>query len=1684
MARRSKPRRGVVLLIVLILLTLLVVTGLTYAILAGHFRRISEARERSHRYGDPPASVIDRAVYQLVRDTNDAASVIRGQSLLRDLYGESLRGRQLGGALFTGGASAGEGQFLEFVAQLALDDDDPPFGPVELDEVPQSMRTDGFLNGCVLTFITGPLQNLSSRIVWYHMDATNPARITFQFRVLVPPRDDPNIAASGNEDLFVLNGRAFSGTGAGYDGDVSSPQYGQLGRVEMINGQPIPQALLPNRFNEPSADTFREYLQGGLNESYDAPDYQNLFLAALVPDPLNPSQVRVLPSFHQPALVNYWANHSSGLWNPTSPGYLDFRRRVVFRPMPWDHPNFDGSNPAFAGNLTDDDLTRALIHGPWDVDCDGDGTADAVWLDLGFPMQTDPSGRRYKPLFAILCTDLDSRLNLNVHGNLSQVAALAPATQTEPVPVSLPTLAGAPISSNTLPAGQGYGPPEVFLGSVLSSVNELQWLMQGNAARGIPGRYGWDGVPGDLGIQTLALLKLLDYPPAWPAGSPTNFFLATTPLSAFSSPYDLRGEFVFGLDYRGQPVYERSTETNLLLNSPYEMNVSLNAPRGVTNSPAADMPFSLAELERLLRWHDVDALSLPDRLCSLIDTFRNDPSARRTVTTDSFDIPGPSIQPWPELRHEYAAAGVDHPRHIVDLLRARLIDARGLSSQLNDLNVIAQLNNDIVALLMPDMVMGLPMDLNRPFGNGQDDPSPVTGTRNGVVDDHGVGVGDFRGEDATNEVYLGGIPFDHDNDGVIGTADTSAFRARHLFAKRLYVLMMAIKPRGVEIDFDGDPTNNSALETAYGIAQWAINVVDFRDADSICTPFEFDIDPFNDNRATNRDFATYGWDVDGVLGTADDALPERGLVWGCERPELLLSEVIAMHQRRTEDLSAGGGTTTSPTTPDEDFDQRLRPRGSFFVEIYNPWAGDARNPGEFYHDQVTGTWSPGVMLNQVTEGPTVRYPVWRLAIAKGVNRDLDPDHWDLTQRLPENDIERLVYFTPFAGPATGSQLAYYTDLPVAPILPGRYAVVGSAGQTVDETGSPLDLNNNGVPDYVTTLGRLHSAIEDGAGGLNYAGTRRIVLEPSLNVNEHQAQVLENQAAIPEPLPPDIQPAVGIVINLPSSLNVTEPITGYPLTGPGGEVWNPTLADFEGAYDPPLDTPLDTEPELVEDKTTNDYCMVHLQRLANPVLPYDPVLNPYLTIDSMSCDLCAFNGVTSDIDPKAGDGSNLRMTTRERGRNLAATEYRALWKHEPGESEGGKPSPNSVREATPLHHQDQVLTHSFGFLNQPYHPYYTTAAAYPVPDAILNRPNDFYLGAPAIIDPTHPPFPWLTWNNRPFVSQYELMLVPKSRSSRLLYEYSIEPLDGSAYAPESPGRYSHLLNFFETSDSAPPAANAGNFYRLFDLTRVPSRFVDTDLYLNPNIFAGNVTPAAQFLHPPFNRISHYRDPGKINLNTIFDERIWYGLLAGHTGPSWQWQEFVTTRRGYGSRSGNILQPDSNCPTYFANPLRAVGAAQLVPTTTSHQLNRLEVESTLLRSSETGYKPNAADLSHPRWENPPTAPHDQHYNNSDRNPYFRYQGLARIGNLVTSRSNVYAVWITMGYFEVEPSPDANTLAGLRIHPDGYRLGRELGSDTGNVKRHRAFYIIDRSIPVAFEPGENHNVDRAIVLRRFIE
>ena len=57
-------------------------------------------------------------------------------------------------------------------------------------------------------------------------------------------------------------------------------------------------------------------------------------------------------------------------------------------------------------------------------------------------------------------------------------------------------------------------------------------------------------------------------------------------------------------------------------------------------------------------------------------------------------------------------------------------------------------------------------------------------------------------------------------------------------------------------------------------------------------------------------------------------------------------------------------------------------------------------------------------------------------------------------------------------------------------------------------------------------------------------------------------------------------------------------------------------------------------------------------------------------------------------------------------------------------------------------------------------------------------------------------------------------------------------------------------------------------------------------------------------------------------------------------------------------------------------------------------------------------------------------------------------------MTVRSNVFAIWVTVGYF------DSN------------------GNEVTPRKRNRAFYIFDRSIPVAYEQGKDHNVRDGIL------
>ena len=101
------------------------------------------------------------------------------------------------------------------------------------------------------------------------------------------------------------------------------------------------------------------------------------------------------------------------------------------------------------------------------------------------------------------------------------------------------------------------------------------------------------------------------------------------------------------------------------------------------------------------------------------------------------------------------------------------------------------------------------------------------------------------------------------------------------------------------------------------------------------------------------------------------------------------------------------------------------------------------------------------------------------------------------------------------------------------------------------------------------------------------------------------------------------------------------------------------------------------------------------------------------------------------------------------------------------------------------------------------------------------------------------------------------------------------------------------------------------------------------------------------------------------------------------------------------------------------------------------------------------------------------------------------MIRAAANTTARSEVYAIWVTLGFFEVEPIPNGSSYGGrlpdgrvFQFYPDGYKLLREYRAQKGDVRRHRAFYLVDRSIPVGFEPGADNNIEKAILVESLVD
>lgn len=1563
----------------------------------------------------------------------------------------------------------------------------------------------------------------------------------------------------------------------------------------------------------------------------------------------------------------------------------------------------------------------------------------------------------------------------------------------------------------------------------------------------------------------------------------------------YGTPPDLKGAGIVALDFRGQPFfynmgypgrqmlgYHRQTTGGYTrgafgplhqsdaIDEPTEIDLSLNrrgrtydyGPDGIAGTnddPVAggqgygmvveiDKPFTASELEAELREGDMDSAALSQRLDPLTghgSGLRAGTWAHR-ITTESWDIPCPAVTPTPEMIEALTALGINTTNlTFSDLLKAKIRLAHPNFNPFQVAVMVRNVTGPSVRLVSPDLLLGMRMDLNAPFGNGEDDPdsSAQPGRQyDGVVDDPNEYS---RGQervlkgaphsfaDTPLDLNRDGIinPWrDTNGDGVMDTeigSDTTAAGqfssgkrrgfphdnwSRQEMAKQLYVLLMLLKDTNyvhpaLQEDVSGTPTPLTAQEkqelTARRLAQWAINVCEFRDRDSIMTPFEYDIEPFRNNTNNSPAASTSTWDVDGDLRTdestaANGNIPRR-VVWGCEYPDLLISETAAFHDRRVMNTNSDpSGEYYSEDKPmdhtDEDWDQVRLPQGSAFVELYA--TGNPNNPAlsrDLYYyesDQSDPDYRKLKLdLGQLTPGRAGRgpSPVWRLAITarydnatagnayknnvprrlrdKPMTTSLDPRDANFsllkkTTATEHVEIERVVVFTtadvttggftfpknpaeefPGLGHSASDVYDIYWNRNGYPagndprrrgqvvLEPGQYAVVGPYRGS--ETGSKKNVTRIGYvrvganptqqpanpPDQPPEF----DLDEVQGGNPQRSGTTQPAFrfyDPRMPLGAVPAgdpRISRHRwIRFPEFTSQEIRQPIGIPVatDKPGNLQIPYDI-GFNISEPNRSVYSLVYEDIPDAvtdqfgirtldrYNTPIDEPFDQgNPEisdtdeagnstgfqsLLKPQTQLNYKTVFLQRLANPLEPWHAELNPYITIDWMPFDLTVFNGEPThyegqsapspltDFDEEPGDlhepdrtgVTEVRFGSRQRGfprmpALLASKEFSAmnLWQQPDWlnletypEKISGTATDNTnnteigrFRRRTSNRWFDP-FEQTLGYLNRGFQ---VRNSAFAVTTGLPSRADVNWLKGSGFTteeqtdyfgDPQQP-FPWLTWNNRPFANNMELLLVPASGPSRLLYEFDMRrpeltplmpsishdklrsgmaldhysdnsPNDGGQWTESPP--FGHLLNFFHSSPAREPQPSdltdplagyvAGNYYRLLEYVEVPSRFSGTRTMFLANDFKGqafsaSVNPRSLLVWPfyaPYNRISSWREPGRVNINTIQDEGagIWACISNYFPSPprmidyKLYWDNIMASRealdpRGDDMRWGvagqdddgnnvaddfrdtlaasnvqndrynapNRVRFDPNQPDLYAFPFRSFGGGYRVPadplsTSTVPQHSRrvqgadaplLAIDATLFRrkvplaaganypgyTDDNLYEPLMAveqaltaagtpnRIFEPLMTNAasgggPTASRFESYfwtNNTDlrrgmqlfdpihtdRNPFFRYQLLIKTGSSLTTRSNVYAIWVTLGFFEVEQvdmtGVNRNGVSNALLYPDGFRLAREVGSDSGDVQRHRAFAIFDRSIPVGFSRGENLNVDRAFLVKRIID
>jgi hypothetical protein len=234
------------------------------------------------------------------------------------------------------------------------------------------------------------------------------------------------------------------------------------------------------------------------------------------------------------------------------------------------------------------------------------------------------------------------------------------------------------------------------------------------------------------------------------------------------------------------------------------------------------------------------------------------------------------------------------------------------------------------------------------------------------------------------------------------------------------------------------------------------------------------------------------------------------------------------------------------------------------------------------------------------------------------------------------------------------------------------------------------------------------------------------------------------------------------------------------------------------------------------------------------------------------------------------------------------------------------------------------------------------------------------------------------------------------------------------------------------------ASLGNL--LLEATYVPSRFAGNSLTVSGSTverFGLDIFQA--------NQLSKWREPGKVNLNTIVsgtsapnvvdvDDIVWSVLMSDTTTRNnFAGTPRTRTQPAIPGGPGNPATPADPGRGTAPNPAKGIGQLLSLSGSSSNHYPIYQTGTTMLSGTANGHR--------------------------DTNPFFTYSQAIRLANTATIRSQVFAVWIT-----------------VRITDDS--------ANAPSPVTKRMFAIIDRSIPVGYAPGQDLNVRDTIRLKRYLD